>query len=327
MGIELLIGNEKGTKAYAPAVLEGIEWTTERRGTPGKLSFKILWDKKLDISEGSAVRLKVNGKKIFFGFIFKQQRSKKEGKVQQVTVTAYDQLRYLKASASYCFTGRTAGEIITEIAEDFQLTAGRLDDTGYPIPTLIMEEKTCLDIISTALQRTLLATGTLYTFFDDGGALFLREAGSMTAEGVVGNCSLLTDYSYKTDIDQQTYNSIKLSRPNETTGRADVFQVMDSGNIGKWGLLQLYQTVDETMNDAQVESQARAMLKYHNRRFRTLKVQALGLLGIRAGQMLMMDIDNLGDINLHGLVLLERVSHTFKNDLHTMDFDVQELGV
>ena len=149
----------------------------------------------------------------------------------------------------------------------------------------------------------------------------------MIAEGVVGTGSLLTNYQYTTDIDKQTYNSIKLSRPNESTGRADVFQVIDSENIGKWGLLQLYQTVDENLNDAQVESQAKAMLKYHNRRFRTLKVQALGLLGIRAGQMLMMDVDNLGDINLHHIVLLERVSHTFKNDLHEMDFDVQELGV
>lgn len=42
--------------------------------------------------------------------------------------------------------------------------------------------------------------------------------------------------------------------------------------------------------------------------------------------MLMMDVPGLGDIDLHQLVLLERVSHTFKNDLHTMDFDVQELG-
>ena len=63
----------------------------------------------------------------------------------------------------------------------------------------------------------------------DGGALSLREAGSMIAEGVVGTGSLLTDYTYKTDIDAQTYNSIKLSRPNEETGRADVFQAIDSG--------------------------------------------------------------------------------------------------
>ena len=63
---------------------------------------------------------------------------------------------------------------------------GDLEDTGWPIPSLIMEEKSCLDIISTALQKTLLATGKLYTFFDDGGALSLREAGSMIAAGVVG---------------------------------------------------------------------------------------------------------------------------------------------
>lgn len=324
MNYELIILEKRTGKAWdaAPQV-QTASYTTNRTGSPGMLKFTINASGGVSFVEGDPVRFSVDGQLIFLGWVFTKSRDR----YAVIEVTCYDQLRYLKASASYCFTGRTAGEIITEIAEDFQLTAGRLDDTGYPIPTLIMEEKTCLDIISTALQRTLLATGTLYTFFDDGGALSLREAGSMVAEGVVGACSLLTDYSYKTDIDQQTYNSIKLSRPNEATGKADVFQVMDSGSIGKWGLLQLYQTVDEALNDAQAESQARAMLKYHNRRFRTLKMQALGLLGIRAGQMLMMDIDNLGDINLHGLVLLERVSHTFKNDLHTMDFDVQELGV
>ena len=158
------------------------------------LKFTINASGGVSFVEGDPVRFSVDGQLIFLGWVFTKSRDR----YAVIEVTCYDQLRYLKASASYCFTGRTAGEIITEIAEDFQLTAGRLDDTGYPIPTLIMEEKTCLDIISTALQRTLLATGTLYTFFDDGGALSLREAGSMTAEGVVGNCSLLTDYSYKT---------------------------------------------------------------------------------------------------------------------------------
>ena len=105
-----------------------------------------------------------------------------------------------------------------------------------------------------------------------------------------------------------------------------MFQAMDSSNIDRFGLLQLYQTIDSKLNDAQAEEQVRAMLRFHNRRFRTLKVQALGLLGLRAGQMLMMDVPDLGDISLQQLVLLERVSHTFQNDLHTMDFDVQELG-
>ena len=149
----------------------------------------------------------------------------------------------------------------------------------------------------------------------------------MVAQGVVGEGSLLLDYTYKTDIDEHTYNSVKLVRPNEATGRADVFQAVDSANIGRWGLLQLYQTVDEALNDAQAAAKAQAMLSYYNRRWRTLKVSALGLLGLRAGQMLMMDVPYLGDIHLFGLVLLEKVTHTFEHDVHTMDFDVQQLGV
>ena len=68
------------------------------------------------------------------------------------------------------------------------------------------------------------------------------------------------------------------------------------------------------------------MLRYYNRRRRTLKVEALGLLGLRAGKMLMMDVPGLGDIDLKQLVLLEKVTHTFQNDAHTMNFDVLELG-
>ena len=78
MSVELLIGNELGTKAYLPAVKEGIEWTTERKNTPGKLSFEVLKDDALNFSEGSAVRMKENGDEVFFGFVFKQQRAKEQ---------------------------------------------------------------------------------------------------------------------------------------------------------------------------------------------------------------------------------------------------------
>lgn len=149
----------------------------------------------------------------------------------------------------------------------------------------------------------------------------------MVAQGVVGEGSLLLDYTYKTDIDEHTYNSVKLVRPNEATGRGEVFQAVDSANIARWGLLQHYQSVDEALNDAQAAAKARSMLAYYNRRWRSLKVKALGLTGLRAGQMLLMDVPRLGDIDLHALVLLEKVSHTFENDVHTMDLEVRELGV
>ena len=107
MKVDLLIADATGKKAYRPVVEEGITWSTERRGTPGKLTFKMLWDKKLKVSEGCAVCLKVDGKKIFYGFIFKQQRTKE----QLISVTAYDQLRYLKNKDTKVYEGKTAAPV------------------------------------------------------------------------------------------------------------------------------------------------------------------------------------------------------------------------
>lgn len=323
MTCELIILEKRTGNSWdvAPQV-QKVTYTTNRTGSPGTLKFTVNAS-GISFVEGDVVRFSVDGQVVFLGWVFTKSRDR----YAVIDVTCYDQLRYLKANASYCFTGRTAGQIVQEIAQDFQLKTGALDDTGYAIPTLVKEDKSCLDIISAAIQETLLATGKLYTFFDDAGALSLREAGGMIAQGVVGEGSLLLDYTYKTDIDEHTYNSIKLVRPNESTGRADVFQAVDSFNIGNWGLLQLYQTIDEALNDAQAAAKAQAMLSYYDRRRRTLKVSALGLPGLKAGQMLMMDVPDLGDISLFALVLLEKVAHTFENDVHTMDLEVQELGV
>ena len=76
MSAEVSIFDPAGTKAYIPAVTEGIEWTTKRKDTPGILTFKVVNDDILDLSEGSVVQLREDGVGIFFGFIFKQQRSR-----------------------------------------------------------------------------------------------------------------------------------------------------------------------------------------------------------------------------------------------------------
>lgn len=267
--------------------------------------------------EGDVVRVSVDGVLVFYGWIF----TKSKDRWGVISVTCYDRLRYLKASASYAFYGQTAGDIIKQIAADFQLEVSEIEDTGYKIPSLIEEEQTCLDIIAEAIQQTLLNTGKIYVFFDDGKGLCLKEAGNMKSDVVLGDKSLVTDYTYKTDIDEQTYNSVKLARPNESTGKADIYIAQDSNHIKEWGLLQLYQKVDEEMNAAQIKARAITTLNYYNQRMRTLSVESLGVLGLRAGMVAFMDIPGLGDINLKQYVLLEKVTHTFSNDTHTMSFD------
>ena len=94
---ELLIQN--GSTVYSPIVEEGIEWETERKGSPGKLTFKILQDNLLNFTEGNAIRFKYKENNVFYGFAF----TKKRDKNPIITRTAYDQLRYLNNKDTYIY--------------------------------------------------------------------------------------------------------------------------------------------------------------------------------------------------------------------------------
>ena len=238
MYVELLVGNESGTKVYQPVVQEGIEWSTERKNTPGKLVFKVLYDNILDFSEGSPVRMKVDGDNVFFGFVFKQQRTKDK----IITVTAYDQLRYLKNKDTKVYEGKTANQFVKMIADDYALNLGTLDDTGYVIESRVEENTSLFEMIANALDLTLTNTGEMYVLYDDFGKLTLKSLSSMYV-GVPGAYLMIDEetgqnFDYTSSIDENTYNKIKLTYDNKDTGKRDVYITQDSSNINKWGILQ-----------------------------------------------------------------------------------------
>ena len=113
LDIELRIKPTKGD--ITPAVLEGISWVTERRGTSGKLTFKCLFDENNIFEEGDLVTVKYKGQKVFYGFIFTISRDRDK----ILSVTAYDQLRYLKNRDVYEYRNKKASEVITMLANDF----------------------------------------------------------------------------------------------------------------------------------------------------------------------------------------------------------------
>lgn len=322
MTVELIIAEKRTGKIWnASNATTNITYETNRTGSPGTLKFTVLKSGTLSFVEGDVVRFSVDGKLIFFGWVF----TKSKDRWGNIDVTCYDRMRYLKANASYSFYGQSAGDIIKQIADDFQLETADIADTGFAIPSLIETDQSCLDIIQGVVEQTLLNTGKLYVFYDNGDGLCLTAAEDMKSNIMIGDKSLVLDYTYKTDIDEQTYNSVKIAMANEETGKADVYVARDTDNIARWGLLQLYQKVDNDSNSAQLKAQAEATLSYYNRRLRTLKVSSLGVLGLRAGQMILMQIDNLGDINLNQWLLIEKITHTFENDKHTMDIELYEI--
>ena len=222
MNVELLIANESGSKVFQPILEEGVEWSTERRSTPGKLTFKVVKDDVLDFSEGSAVRMRVDGKNVFFGFVF----SKKRDKDQIISVTAYDQLRYLNNKDTYVYENKTASQLIKMLAADFSLNLGTIEDTGFVIASRVEDNTSLFDMIENALDLTLQNSKEMFVLYDDFGKLTLKNISSMYV-GEPGAYLMIDeetgeDFEYTSSIDSDTYNKVKLTYDNDETGKREV---------------------------------------------------------------------------------------------------------
>lgn len=321
MSYKLLIYNDESYSLYDYApITQKVTYTTNRGGSAGKLTFTFLQDKPINLTEGAKVLFYVDGKEIFLGFVFIIEQSRSG----EVSVTAYDQLRYLKAKSSYSFNNKKLGEIISQIAGDMQLQVGEIEDTGQGIPYLTKENTECLDIIEYALMVTQNSTGKTFVFYDDFGKLSLKEAKNMMSDVLIGNGSIITDYSYKSDIDSDTYNQVKLVRSNKETGQGDTYIFNDHSTIKKWGLLQKYDKVDDNLNEAQINEQGNMMMAYYDRVLKTLSVSGLGgVPGLRAGAMAKFKIKEIPELSNGYYLLLDKVNHTFSDGEHTMSVDAK----
>lgn len=315
-GITLLIQNTAG-KVICPAVLEGVQWSVERKGAPSKLTFQVINDGLLNFEEGNIVALNVNGTDVFLGFVFTKARTK-DG---IISVTAYDQIRYLKSKSVLIYAEKKASEVIKMLAEDFKLKLGDIEDTGYTIPKRNESNVALIDMMQYALDLTLQNTKKMYVLYDDFGKLCLKSTENMLVDIVIDS-ETAENYSYESSIDKQTYNKIKLFFDNKDTGKRELYVVEDSESQVKWGIIQLC----ESLNERQTQNapiKAAALLKLYNRKSRRLLVQnAFGDVRVRGGSGVWVRL-NLEDITIDKRMLVESVTHKFNNNEHIMDLELR----
>jgi len=314
MKVDLII--QHGKVIQYPAVQEGIDLSLERKGAPGKLTFTVAKDAVLNFTEGDACKLTVDGVDVFFGFIFTKKRS---SRTPTIDVVAYDQLRYFKNKDTYVYENMTATDVIRMIAQDFQLKTGTLEETGHRIAQRVEDDTTLFDIAQNALDDTLTATRRLFVLYDDVGKLTLRNIDSMKLDYLL-DADTLGDFSYKSTIDDATYNQIKVVHEDSDSGKRSVHIAKDSANINQWGVLQLTESVEELVNG---KAKADALLALHNAKTRTLTAtDALGDVRVRAGSSIVVQL-GLGDINVSNYMVVETVKHTFREQQHLMQLKLR----
>lgn len=317
MKYELLIQN--GKKIYSPMVEGKITWETQREDAPGKLTFNVLKDDVLKIENGNAVSFIIDGAKVFFGFIFVIEESEDH----ILSITAYDQLRYFKNKATYAYTKKKYSDLVKMIAKDFGLKTGSIQDTGYTIAKKVEEDKTLFDIVGNASDETVLHGNKMFVLYDDFGKITLKNIEKMKLPmSLTVGMMQSKGYSYKKDIDTNTYNQVRLTRKNATTGKKDVYIAKHSKNINKWGLLQYTENLDEK-SKTDIKEKALNLLNFYNKETKALCIKdQTGDVRARAGCGVMTYLE-LTNETIKQYLLIEKATHTFDGNSHRMDLTMR----
>ena len=317
MKYELLIGH--GAALMQPPVIDGVTIEWQRKSQPGKLTFSCVKTTELSFTAGDPVRFSVDGKPIFFGFVFDKSCTGLEDK--KLNVTAYDQIYYLtKNKDTYVFEDKTAADIIRMLAEDFHLNIGSLTTTPVRFESLVFDNKSLYDMIAEALSLTTQSTGKLYTLYDKAGKLTLSSLEEMALPLLI-NEQTIGNFDYKTSIAENTYNRVKLTYEDKDAGMRQIFFAQDPIKTAQWGVLQYYEKLN---TGTMAQTKALSLLQMYDSMSRTLTLKnVLGDARVRAGSLLPCML-GLGDMNLSNFMMAEQVKHTFRENEHLMEVKFAE---
>ena len=296
-------------KEYSvPILTDSLTWDTYRKASPSVLKFEIVrTENGIALSEGMTVELTDGDSKIFKGYIFKIEESKDP----VIKITAYDQLRYFKNKDSKVYDKLTTPELLKSIAKDYNLKVGECDDTKIGI-SRVEDGVELFDMIQTSIEDTLLATGNLYVLWDDFGSLRISNIESLRVPCLISE-DTAGNYTYVRSIDDEFYNQIKLVYDND--GNKEYYMTKDSESINKYGLLQMYETVNTTDG---IKQYLDKLIKTYGSPVRTLTVSdCIGDIRVRGGSSVIVPKTENGKTTYHYMIV-ESAKHSFKGGTHLM---------
>lgn len=299
---------DREDKTYELMPESEVVWETVRKSAPSKLTFT-LPDTSFIPKEGDRVRFFADDKGIFLGYIFKVLTQK-----EKITVTCYDQLRYLKNKDNYIYQNKTASELLKMIAGDFLLKTDVIEDTVYRIPYRVEDSKTLFDIIETALDLTYENTGAEFVLYDNFGGLSLVNINTLQRNLLIDSTSF-EDYSNLSSIDD-SYNKIKLIHEDNRKKVRKIFLKEDKASQKKFGVLQYYSHISGNENGT---LKATKLLSELNKVKKSLTLTGVkGDLSVFAGSKVYIDTSVY-----KGNMTVLKAAHNFSENAHTMTLSLK----
>lgn len=327
MNLEIIIqhsntANNKPIALNITQVVKSLSWTTYLEIKPGKLELEL---KPLDSMEwvalGAILTVKINSEKIFFGYVFTFDADQNK----TCKITAYDQIRYLQNKDTLVTKNASASTIFKQICEEFGIKYKLVATSPHLLAARINDNKTYADMIDYALSKTLIDTNLWYFIRDNYGTLEFLDIYAERTNVMLGDASGVAEWSYKESIDSDVYNQVKLVKENTETNKRDIYIQKDSTNIAKWGTLQYYETIQDSLTEAQIKTRAATLLEYYNKPTKTFKIPKVitNDFKLRAGRSFVLAIDAIKTVAPYNqYVICNSVTHTIDNGKHTVDLEV-----
>lgn len=328
--LEIICDNKDGNVFLLNVSSINLEYS--RSGSPGKLTLKIppagMNSSDFDIAMGATIMFRITPDQynfnnsgynknfnIFFGYVFSKDRAQNG----DFSIVAYDQLKYLLNKDTYNFPKIKLNDMIAQIANDFSINLGELEDTKYYLAGKVHDNSSLLDMINWGVNETFLATGEYFMIYDNFGKLTLSNVKNLTTDLLIGDTSGLQSLTYKESIDSDTYNLIKLEKDNKDTGFREIFVAKDAGNQGFWGTLQYFEKVDESLTESQIIEKCNVLLKAKNKPSRTCSLESIGIPGLIAGQYIFVYNSKL---KINGFFNITKITHKWDKSFHQMSLEV-----
>lgn len=316
--MEFMVVNSDDKKEYDfSRIVSKPEYTTELNNGAGKLTFSYLKNGVM-LAPGSMITFRYDDTNIFKGYVFVSENTEDD----MLSVTAYDQLRYLKYKDSIMGDSYSLTKLIKEICIRQNLQYGEIEDTRYNQGKVLYKDKTYLDMIYDFIDDILVAMKKKYVLYDDFGRISLKEANNLRLPFIIGDRSLAYGYTFQRSIDNETYNKIKIGKKSvdndSVTYLDNTFGTEDTKTQAKWGKLQYYEIVDDNMSPQKIDQRAMNLLKLYNVEERKLELKCLGCTNVRAGTSVRVILSNL---MIDKYFIVRKASHNF-DGVYTMDLEL-----
>lgn len=295
-------------------LVTNVKWTTDMNYNAGELDFELVEvNDGFAVHNGDIVMFDWAGKQIFKGYVFKSELKKG----QSYTVTAYDGLRYFKSNDSIAFDVSTLGQRFDRICKYLNLKHKAIKTPKHKLKSELCDNKTYFSMLQDDIKKTYTATGERYFLRDNYGTIELRQYPHYQLNTVLGDGSLITDYTLIQSIDQ-TANVVKVVKSSSKKGKTSMSTESAKGNsIKKWGKLIHIETATGKLNDAQMKKLAKDTLKKMNRQTTKLNITAIGNIYFQAGNAVMVNVNDLKEVGIgKKRYLIRRATHTFGTDYH-----------